>query len=166
MPIIVAVVTALVVAGLGGWATRLGPWYRNLKKPSWQPPDWLFGPAWTVIFALAATSAVLSWDGATTDALRERVVILFAANAILNLAWSPLFFRLERPDWAFVEVIFFWLSIVALIVGLWPISMTASLLIVPYIIWVSFAAYLNLTIIRLNPRGRADVANIASGTGR
>lgn len=151
MPIIISVVTAIVVGGLGGWLTRLGPWYRTLVKPSWQPPDWLFGPAWTVIFALATTSAVLSWNAATGSGDAARVLVLFGINIILNVAWSALFFRLERPDWAFGEVILLWLSILALIIGLWPLSSTASLLLLPYIAWVSFAAYLNLTIVRLNP---------------
>ncbi len=127
--------------------TPIGPWYRHLRKPSWRPPDWLFGPAWTIILGLAAWSAVVAWNaaGARTD-----VVILFATNALFHLLWSPLFFRLRRPDWALVEVVFLWASLVALVVGLWPIAPFASLLIVPYLLWVSFAAWLNLAIVRLN----------------
>ena len=76
--------------------------------------------------------------------------MLFAANGVFHLLWSPLFFTLRRPDWALIEVGFLWLSLVALIVGLWPFSTTASLLIVPYLAWVTFAARLNLEIVRLN----------------
>ena len=151
-PIIASVTIAVIVAGLGGWLTKLGPWYRNLSKPSWQPPDWLFGPAWTLIFALGTIAAVLAWDKATGPDQMSRVLVLFGVNLALNVAWSALFFRLQRPDWAFAEVVVLWLSIVALVVGLWPIDVTASLLLLPYLAWVSFAAYLNLTIVRLNPR--------------
>jgi len=148
--IFVAAGLAVLTAGVGALLTELGPWYYNLKKPSWQPPDWAFGPAWTTIFALGAASAVLAWGGAETPAERTRVVALFAVNVLLNSLWSFLFFRRRRPDHAFIEVIPFWLSIVALMVGLWPLSRTASLLLVPYLLWVSFAAYLNFTIVRLN----------------
>ena len=130
--------------------TPIDAWYRDLRKPSWQPPNWVFGPAWTVILGLAAWSAVVAWSAAPDDLTRRTVIILFAVNAVFHLLWSPLFFRLRRPDWALGEVVFLWASLIALVGGLWPISHLASLLIVPYLLWVSFAAYLNLTIVRLN----------------
>jgi tryptophan-rich sensory protein len=146
---------ALLLGGLGGAMTPIGPWYRDLKKPVLQPPNWVFGPAWTVILALAAWSAVTAWDAAADDAARLRVLVLFGVNALCHAAWSPLFFRARRPDWALVEVVFLWGSLVALIAGLWPISPRASLLIVPYWLWVSFASWLNWMIVRLNgPFGR------------
>ena len=77
-------------------------------------------------------------------------MILFVTNAVFHFLWSPLFFRARRPDWALGEVVFLWASLVALVVGLWPISAMASLLIVPYLAWVSFASVLNYTIVRLN----------------
>ncbi|WP_315760721.1 TspO/MBR family protein [Sphingomonas sp. Y38-1Y] len=77
-------------------------------------------------------------------------MILFAVNALCHAAWSPLFFRMRRPDWALVEVVFLWASLVALVVGLWPISTFAALLILPYLAWVSVAAFLNRAIVRLN----------------
>lgn len=134
----------------GGLMTPIGPWYRNLRKPSLQPPDWLFGPAWTIILGLAAWSAVIAWRAAPDDAARIKVIILFGTNALFHALWSPLFFRARRPDWALVEVVFLWASLVALVVGLWPISQPASLLIVPYLLWVSFASWLNRAIVRLN----------------
>jgi translocator protein len=148
--IVGAALWGIAVAGIGAWLTELSPWYYALRKPSWQPPDWLFGPAWSVIFALASLSAFLAWRSAGTD--RERVVIvaLFAVNGLLNILWSPLFFKFRRPELALVEVPFLWLSILAPIVVLAPISVTSSLLLVPYLIWVSFAAVLNLAIVRLN----------------
>lgn len=155
-PVIVAVLVAIGLSVVGGLMTPIGPWYRDLRKPSLQPPNWLFGPAWTIILGLAAWSAVIAWNAARDDVERTSVVILFATNALFHALWSPLFFRLRRPDWALVEVVFLWASLVALVVGLWPISRQASLLIVPYLLWVSFAAWLNSAIVRLNrPFARA-----------
>ena len=148
--IVVPVLWGILVAGTGAWLTDLSPWYHELKKPSWQPPDWLFGPAWTVILALASLSAWFAWRNAQDQRHRLLVVGLFCANGVLNVLWSPLFFLLRRPDWALLEVPVLWLSILAPIVLLAPISTTASLLLVPYLLWVSFAAVLNLTIVRLN----------------
>lgn len=149
-PIIVAGGGALFLGVLGGLMTPIGTWYRSLAKPSLQPPDWLFGPAWTIILGLAAWSAVTAWNAAPDQAARTDVIILFATNALFHALWSPLFFRARRPDWALIEVIFLWSSLVALVVGLWPISPFASLLILPYLLWVSFAAWLNYAIVRLN----------------
>jgi len=150
MPIIIAVGVAVFLGAFGGLMTPIGTWYANLRKPRLQPPNWAFGPAWTIILGLAAWSAVVAWNAAPDAAARTSVVILFATNAVAHLLWSPLFFRLRRPDWALVEVVFLWGSILALVVGLWPISPFASLLIVPYLLWVSFAAWLNWAIVRLN----------------
>jgi translocator protein len=145
-----AVLWGVLVAGLGAWLTELSPWYYALKKPTWQPPDWLFGPAWTAILALASLAALLAWREAPDRGSRILIIGLFAANGVLNIAWSPLFFMLRRPDWALAEVPFLWLSILAPIVVLAPFALTASWLMVPYLLWVSFAAVLNLTIVRLN----------------
>jgi translocator protein len=154
--IIAAVAWAVILGGAGGLLTTIGPWYRALVKPTWQPPDWLFGPAWTLILGLAAWAAVLAWDGAVDDAGRTAVIILFGVNFVFHFLWSPLFFNLRRPDWALIEVVFLWASVLALCVGLRQFSVLASWLIVPYLVWVSFAAILNLFIVRLNaPFGRA-----------
>lgn len=149
-PIIIAAGVAIFLGAFGGLMTPIGPWYRNLKKPSLQPPDWLFGPAWTIILGLAAWSAVTAWNAAPDSAARGDVIILFVTNAVFHALWSPLFFRARRPDWALVEVVFLWASLVALVIGLWPISRFASLLILPYLLWVTFASWLNGAIVRLN----------------
>ncbi len=154
--IIVAALAAIALAGAGGLMTEVGPWYRDLRKPTWQPPDWAFGPAWTLILGMAAWAGVLAWEGAPDARARTIVVLLFAANALFHFLWSPLFFKWRRPDWALMEVVFLWLSIVALMIGLRPYSETASWLMVPYLAWVTFAAWLNLAIVRLNgPFGAA-----------
>ena len=149
-PILISAGGAILLCGIGGLMTPIGQWYRDLRKPPWQPPNWAFGPAWTVILGLAAWSASIAWTAAPDGAARRAVVILFLTNALFHLLWSPLFFRLRRPDWALVEVVFLWASLVALVVRLWSISPMASILIWPYLAWVSFASFLNYTIVRLN----------------
>jgi tryptophan-rich sensory protein len=141
---------AAIILGAGGLLTEIGPWYRSLKKPSWQPPDWLFGPAWTLIFGFAAWGAGLAWKMAPSDGWRTLMVVLFLANGALNIVWSLLFFKLRRPDWALIEVVPLWLSILVLIVYLGGVTTQGALLLTPYLAWVSFAAYLNRTIVRLN----------------
>lgn len=149
-PVAAAAFSAAAVAVLGASTTDIGPWYFNLRKPAWQPPDWLFGPAWTLIFALAALAAVSYWRAALERIERWQMLAMFACNAFLNILWSLLFFRLRRPDWALYEVGFLWLSILVLIVVLGRRSTAAGWLLAPYLAWVSFASILNLTIVRLN----------------
>ena len=149
-PVLVAAVAAIAVASVGGLLTDIGPWYQNLRKPSWQPPDRVFGPVWTTIFVLAAVAAVSAWRAAGSPAERRRVIGLFALNGVLNVTWSALFFALKRPDWALAEVGLLWLAIALPMVLFWRSSKTASLCLLPYLAWVSFAAFLNFTVVRLN----------------
>jgi benzodiazapine receptor len=136
----------------GGVLTEIGPWYRSLKKPAWQPPDFLFAPVWTCIFALGTWSAVLAWTHAPGAPERVMVVTLLVLNGILNAGWSLFFFKWRRPDWALIEVVSLWFSIVLLIEEFSSMSVLAAWLLAPYLAWVSFAAFLNLTIVRLNER--------------
>jgi translocator protein len=151
-PVIMAIAWAMVLGLVGGLMSPVGAWYRALAKPWYQPPGWLFGPAWTIILGLAAWAAVIAWEAAATAAQQRDVIILFAVNGLFHFGWSPLFFRLRRPDLALIEVVFLWSSLVALVVGLAPIAPQAAWLIAPYLAWVSFAAVLNAAIVRLNPR--------------
>ena len=146
----IAAAAAFAVAGLGALMTDLGPWYGQLVQPAWKPPDWLFGPAWTVIFALTAAAGVLAWEAAPTSATREWLIGAFALNGFLNVLWSLLFFRLRRPDWALAEVGLLWLSIVLLIALAGRQSRRAGWMLAPYLLWVSFAAALNWAVVRLN----------------
>lgn len=148
--LLLAFVLSYATAGIGAALTELGPWYFALKHPPWKPPDAAFGVIWSTIFTLCATSGWLAWQAADTAALRRRVAVLFGVNALLNMLWSALYFKLQRPDWALFEVVFLWLSIVGLIVGLWRLSRWASLLLVTYWLWVSIAAVLNLQTVMLN----------------
>ena len=136
--------------GPGGNGDRSRPLDQPLRKPSWEPPDWLFGPAWTLIFALAALSGYLAWRSMPDLAGWARIVGLFSVNGILNILWSVLFFGLHRPDWALAEVAALWLSILALIIVIAPYSKPASVLLLPYLVWVAFAAVLNLAVVQLN----------------
>ncbi|MCP4637126.1 MAG: tryptophan-rich sensory protein [Methyloversatilis sp.] len=149
-PVAIAALAALAVAGLGGAMTDLSDWYRALAKPAWQPPDWAFGPAWTLIFGLSAAAGVLGWRYAPDARGRRQLLAMFAANGGLNVLWSALFFHLRRPDWALAEVVLLWLSVLFLMVRLRPWSARAAALLLPYAAWVAFAAVLNLAIVRLN----------------
>lgn len=149
-PLVAGALVAAAAARLGAWLTELGPWYYGLRFPPWKPPDWLFGPAWTLIYVLGTLAFAFSWRGAGTPGARLAIVTLFAVNLGLNILWSGLFFRLQRPDHALVEVGFLWLSIAALFVVLRRWSRAAAWLLVPYLAWVTFAAALNASIARLN----------------
>ena len=153
MDLVIPVAWGVVVAASGSFLTdSRSPWYREvLKKPSWQPPDWAFGPAWSIIFGLAGWAFYLGLRDAPDQGSRLLLIALFVANGLANILWNPLFFALRRPDWALFEVPLLWLSVLAPMALLWPISGTASLLLLPYLCWVAFAAYLNLTIVRINP---------------
>jgi tryptophan-rich sensory protein len=153
---VVAGLSAMAVAAIGGTMTDLGPWYRALRKPSWEPPDAAFGAIWTVIFALAAASGVIAWRRTASRASREWLIGLFALNGFCNIFWSLLFFRLHRPDWGLYEVSALWLSIAVLILFLARLSRPAAALLLPYLAWVSIAAALNYEVVRLNaPFGAA-----------
>ena len=140
----------LLVAISGGLATEIGPWYLALRQPPWKPPDWLFGPAWMFIYGCAATSAVLAWEACSEPRARRELIGAFSLNAVLNVTWSVLFFSVKRPDWAFAEVLLLWLSIVLLGILVRRHSRTALWLLAPYLLWVTFAAALNLAVVRLN----------------
>lgn len=152
-----AIAWAVILALGGGLLTKIGAWYYALRKPSWQPPDWLFGPAWTIILGLGAWAFVLSWNAAPDESARHGLVMLYLVNGVFHFLWSPLFFAFKRPDWALAEVPFLWASVLALAVFLREYSVFASWLIVPYLVWVSFAACLNFAIVQLNrPFGQAE----------
>ena len=148
-PILIAFLLAVAVGGIGGAVTEIGPWYFSLIKPSWQPPDWAFGPIWTLIYITTGIAGVRAWR--LGDAYQRRLfLIALLINCALNVLWSLLFFKMQRPDLALIEVVALWLSIVPLILLPLRYSPRSSLLMLPYLAWVSVAAYLNLTIVRLN----------------
>lgn len=150
LPAIVAAIAATVVAALGATITDLGPWYQALEKPGWNPPDVVFPVGWTIIYALNTAAIVAAWRAAPTHRASDVIVGLFAMNAFLNIGWSVLFFRMERPDWALFEVALLLASIVSLIIYCGRHSARSALLFMPYLLWVSFAAALNWAIVDMN----------------
>ena len=150
LPAVVAAIAASIVAALGATITDLGPWYQSLEKPSWNPPDVLFPVGWTIIFALNTAAIVSAWRAAPTPKVSDTIIGLFALNAFLNITWSMIFFRIQRPDWAFIEVLLLWLSILALVVYCGRYSRSSALLFMPYLLWVTFAGALNWAVVDLN----------------
>jgi translocator protein len=150
-PLAIAFIAAMAVGGVVALMTDLGSWYQSLQRPQWQPPNWIIGRIWIAIFVLSALSAATAWKRAKTEGDRVTIVLLFAANAFFNILLTFLFFQLQRPDWALTDIAPLWCSILILIFGLGRYSRLSSLLLVPYLVWITFAAVLDHEIIRLNP---------------
>lgn len=144
-----AFVAICFAAATSGAIFRPGAWYAALRKPPWNPPNWVFPPAWSILYILIAISGWLVWREAGVTGAAVPLTV-YVVNLALNALWSAVFFGLRRPDWAFVEVLFLWSSILYLVLAFHPISPTASYLMVPYLLWVTFAAGLNLAIWRRN----------------
>ncbi|ABB24492.1 TspO/MBR family protein [Pelodictyon luteolum] len=126
-------------------------YYQTLQRPSWNPPDWLFPPVWSLLFLMMAVAFALVLSARTTSGrLPWGAISVFVAQLILNLAWSASFFGLHSPRLAFFVIILLWLMIVSTMVQFRGIVPLSSRLLVPYLLWVSFAAYLNFTIWQLN----------------
>lgn len=140
-----------LVAGVGGVVTvgAVRTWYPRLRKPSWNPPASLFGPVWSVLYLVMAIAAWLVWR-ARDVADVTTALGLFGLQLALNLLWSVLFFGLRRPAWALGEIVLLWLSIAATIAAFWDRDPIAGALLLPYLLWVTFAAVLNGAILRLN----------------
>lgn len=147
----VSLAACFAAAGLGSLATapRIPNWYADLDKPAWTPPGWVFGPVWSVLYLMMAVAAWLVWRN---SAGRERRLPLglFAVQLVLNCLWSFLFFGLQNPLAALIEIGLLWAAILATAVAFRPRSRLAAMLLVPYLAWVSFAAVLNFAIWRLN----------------
>lgn len=144
---------SFLVAALGGsaTATSVDSWYPTLAKPPWTPPSWLFPPVWTVLFAVMAVAAWLVWRRGGLRLPANRLPLAaYALQLVLNGAWSWLFFALQRPDWALVDVALLWLAIGVTTALFYRRVRAAGWLLVPYLAWVTYAAALNLAIVRLN----------------
>jgi tryptophan-rich sensory protein len=129
-----------------------GPWYRRLAKPVWTPPDWMFGPVWTVLYAMIAVSGWLVWQAV---GLWHAAFLVYALQLLLNGLWSFIFFKFQRIGLATADAVGLWLSIALNIAVFWPISSTAALLLVPYLAWVTVATALTATIWKMNPEERS-----------
>lgn len=140
---------ACFVAASTGAYFKPGDWYAGLAKPSWNPPNWLFPPAWAVLYVSMAVAAWLVWRQAGFAGAPLALGLWFVQLA-LNAAWSWIFFGARRMDLALAELVVFWLAIVATIFAFAPVHQGAAWLMVPYVSWVSFAGWLNFTLLRLN----------------
>jgi translocator protein len=147
--VLMGFVGACFLAAATSAAFPPGDWYERLAKPSWRPPNWLFGPAWAVLYLTIAVSGWLVWR---TAGLAGAVLPLaiYLVQLMLNAAWTPIFFGLHRPDLAFIAIVLLWLLIVATIAAFHPVNAAAAWLLLPYLAWVTFAAALNFTVWRLN----------------
>jgi translocator protein len=137
-----------LLAGAFGSRFQPGAWYAALDKPSWNPPSWVFGPVWTVLYIMMGVAAWLVWDryrGAARVALA-----VFVVQVVFNGLWSYLFFGLQSPALAFAGIVILWSLIVTTLMLFWRARTVAGVLLLPYLAWVSFAAVLNFTIWQLN----------------
>ena len=130
-------------------SSSVDSWYRELIKPAWTPPGWIFGPVWTLLYLAMAIAAWLVWRQRAFSNVTA-VLLLFAVQLVLNAAWSAVFFGLQNPGLAFLNIVLLWGAIVATMIAFWRIIALAGWLFVPYILWVTFAAALNLAILQMN----------------
>jgi tryptophan-rich sensory protein len=143
--VVLCFVLAELLGGIGGYVTAgsIGDWYQHLVKPPGTPPNWLFGPVWGVLYAMIGLSFAIVWHGGFGGADGRRALLLFVIQAILNLAWTPTFFGLHQMLVALVVILLLWAAILATIVAFAKRSKIAAYLLVPYLLWVSYASYLN-----------------------
>jgi len=149
---IVCLAVTFSAAFIGSLFTReaVPDWYANLNKPSFTPPNWLFGPVWTILYLLMAISAFIVWQKGLAKPAVRIALTFYLIQLILNSLWSVIFFGLKLPLPAFIEILMLWLAICFTILAFARVSILAVLLLLPYILWVSFAAVLNFSIWLLN----------------
>ena len=149
--LLASLLICFAAAGLGGLATapQIPTWYAQLAKPTWTPPDGVFGPVWTLLYAMMAVAAWLVWRPGGFAAAKLPLV-LFGIQLGLNTLWSLLFFGLQRPGWAAIEIVLLWVAILATTSAFWARSRAAGGLMIPYLLWVTFAVVLNFVIWQMN----------------
>lgn len=154
--LIISLALPQLAGGIGSLFTMnaIPTWYRSLVKPELAPPNWVFGPVWTTLFVLMGIALYLVWKKWAilpwSRTQKRLALTVFGAQLVLNTLWSIIFFGLQSPGSALIEIVFLWLAIVATIVMFAKVSKPAAWLLVPYLLWVSFASYLNFTIWSLN----------------
>jgi benzodiazapine receptor len=146
------VAVCLLIGFLGSFVTRnyITTWYDQLSRPSFTPPDWTFGVVWPVLYVIMGISAFLIWNEGFNRRQVKVALSVFALQLILNGLWSPIFFGLHMIGPALVEIIMLWAAILLTIFAFWRLSKSAALLLLPYILWVSFAVVLNVSLFLLN----------------
>jgi tryptophan-rich sensory protein len=134
-------------ATIPGVFTMPDQWYAALEKPSWNPPGWIFGPVWTLLYLMMAVSAWLVWRKVGF----QRPLVLYFIQLVLNAAWTPIFFGAHELGWALAEILVLWSAILLTTLSFFKVSKPAGWMLVPYLLWVTFAAFLNFTLWRMNP---------------
>lgn len=149
-------ISSILICQLAGFigsfftVSSVSSWFLTLNKPFFNPPNWLFGPVWITLYFLMGISLYLVWSKGIKDIQSKMAVLIFAIQLILNSLWSIIFFGFQSLLFAFIEIILLWIAILLTIIYFNKISKTASYLLIPYILWVSFAAILNFSIYYLN----------------
>ena len=149
---IIAVAIPLVVGSVAGIFTSssVDTWFPTLNKPSFNPPSWIFGPVWTILYILMGIAFYLVWKNSQPGKLRTTAFALYFAQLLPNFLWSIIFFYLHQPGWAFADILILWLLIILTMIAFARISSAAAWLLAPYLAWVSFASVLNYTIWQMN----------------
>ena len=152
LKIILSVVACLLLGGISGIATTssITGWYTTITKPSFNPPNWIFGPAWTLLYILMGIAFAMIWNAGTEKKEVKKAMKLFGLQLILNLIWSFLFFTMQNPAIAFIDIVILLIAINSTIRHFSAINKTAAYLLIPYLLWVSFATLLNGNIWYLN----------------
>jgi tryptophan-rich sensory protein len=145
---------ACFLAALMGVLFPPGDWYERLAKPAWRPPNWLFAPAWTILYLCIAVAGWLVWRKVGFAGAAMPLAVYFA-QLLLNALWTPIFFGLHRQGLAVFEIALLWLAIAATILLFAPVDSVAAMLLLPYLAWVTFASALNFVVWRLNRTRRA-----------
>lgn len=149
---LISIIVCLGAGFIGSFFTSpaIQGWYANIIKPSFNPPSWIFGPVWTVLFIMMGIAAAIIWSKGLDDKAVKIALIVFIVHLVLNVLWSVFFFGMQNPGLAFIDIIVLWLMIALVIYLFYMIDHRAGYILIPYILWVSFAAVLNFTIWRLN----------------
>lgn len=146
----IGIVELVGIIGSVFTSSSVNGWYQTLIRPDLAPPDWVFAPVWTTLFALMGISVFLIWEKSVSNKGARFALFVFACQLLLNLLWSMIFFGLQSPGWALLEIGILWIAITTTILLFHKISRLASLLLIPYILWVTFAVYLNYLFWILN----------------
>jgi benzodiazapine receptor len=148
---------AMILPNVGGWlggiitSKNIKPWYENLNKPSWRPPNWAFGPVWTCLYTgMGFASYLVYRDGGGFNGDARVPLALFGTQLALNWAWTPIFFYYHTLGWSLVEMLALYGSVLACSASFYKVNRTAGLIMIPYLIWLTLAAALNYTIWRDN----------------
>lgn len=150
--LIVSILIVFIAGTIGSTATlpQIPTWYASLAKPSWAPPNWLFGPVWTILYILIGIALFLVWKEGISRKDVKLAISVFVVQLVLNVLWSVIFFSYNSLLGGLVVVIILWIAILANIIFFYRVSKPAGLLLVPYIVWVSIASYLNYSVYLLN----------------